>query len=57
LILWIESDWHCEYWLRGESGAMRLFNGPDTILDVPVTHPIAAWVWHDVVLHGGAHRA
>jgi hypothetical protein len=62
LILWIEADWHCEYWMRGESGAMRLLNGPDTILDVPVTDPIAALqevrMWHDVVLHGGVpHHA
>ena len=62
LILWMEADWRCEYWLRGESGAMRLFNGPDTILDVLVTDPIAALqevrVWHDVVLHGGVpHHA
>jgi len=39
LILWIEADWHREYWMRGESGAMRLLNGPDTILEVPVTDP------------------
>ena len=62
LILWIEPDWRCEYWMRGESGAMRLFNGRDTILDVPVTDPIAALqevrLWHDVVLHGGVpHHA
>jgi hypothetical protein len=62
LILWIEADWHCEYRMRGESGAMRLFNGPVTILEVPVTDPIAALqevrVWHDVVLHGGVpHRS
>ena len=57
LILWIEAEWRCEYWLLGESGVMRLYNGPATILEVPVTDPIAALrdakMWHDVVLHGG----
>ena len=56
LILWIEADWRCEYWLLAESGVMRLYNGPDTILEVPVTDPIAALrdakMWHEVVLHG-----
>jgi hypothetical protein len=42
LILWIESNWRCEYWVCGESGAMRLFNRGNPILDVPVTDPIAA---------------
>lgn len=58
LILWIEADWRCEYWLLlPESGVMRLYNGPDTILEVPVTDPLAALrcakMWHDVVLHAG----
>jgi hypothetical protein len=60
--LWIEADWRCEYWLLAESGLMRLYNGPDTILEVPVMDCIAALrddkMWHDVVLHGGVrHRA
>ena len=57
LILWIEADWRCEYWLLAEAGVMRLYNGRDIILEVPVTDPIAALrdakMWHNVVLHGG----
>ena len=56
LILWVEADWRCEYWLLGESGVMRLLNGGDTILEVPVTDAITALqdvrMWHEVVLHG-----
>jgi hypothetical protein len=61
LILWIEADWRCEYWLLGESGLMRLYSGPDTILEARVTDAIVALrdaqTWHDVVLHGAWHRA
>ena len=36
---------------------MRLYNGPNTILEVLVTDAIAALrdakMWHDVVPHGG----
>jgi hypothetical protein len=57
LILWIEAGWRCEYWRLGESGKMRLLKGPDTIIDLPVTDPIAALhevkVWHEVVRRGG----
>ena len=62
LILWIEADWRCEYWLLlAQSGVMRLYNGPDTVLEVPVTDPIAALreakMWHDVVLQGGVRHS